>query len=110
MSHASNAQVARTYTLPPATETDLMFDAEGMDVTHAQTVVFVVTAGAADIETITRYRTARDVEVPDSLNFGPVAAGQTRRYQWDDVRGTGLRVTGTSAVGGTAVVEALALG
>jgi hypothetical protein len=51
MSHASNAQVARTYTLPAATETDLMFDSEGMDVTHAQTVVLIITAGTADIET-----------------------------------------------------------
>ena len=108
MSHITNRQSPRTFTLSPGVETDVLFDAEGMDVTHAGKVVILVSAGTAVVDSIRRYRTPLDTEAADPLNYGPVPSGTKKRLEWDDARGSGLRLTLTSTAGGTATVEAVA--
>jgi hypothetical protein len=71
-------------------------------------VVIYVEAGAQPIDTLTRYRRVGTREVPDPFNYGPVPANEKRRFAWRDVRGSSLRLTGTSADGTTAAVEASA--
>lgn len=106
--HITNAQARRTFTLGAGVEKDVAFDAEGMDVTHADSVTVIITAGPNNIITVRRYLTTFDAEWPDPLNYGPVPAGTTARITWDDVKGKGLRVTCTAPADSTAAVEILA--
>ena len=114
MSAIINQMQPRAVVLPAGVETDLFFDAEGLDTDGADSVqvTLVLAAGAPTIETISRYETSLTLEDVDPTNFGPVTGGgggARKTITFDDVRGKSMRLTGTSTTGTTATVEAVVL-
>lgn len=110
MSAVTNHMQPRVVTLPAGVETDLFFDDEGMDVESADSVqvTLEVRKGSPAVETFSRYETSLSMEGTDPTNYGPLAGGVRTTLTFDDVRGSSMRFTGTSASGTTLTIEAVA--
>jgi len=100
-------------TLAAATETDVISadntapDTNGIDVSTADDFFMILkNTGASDIETVTMYRSPLGTNFNAvGQNLGPVAAGSQIDVRENDLTGSRLRVTATSAAGTTLVVE-----
>jgi hypothetical protein len=96
----TNRAARRTIILPPAVETDLLFDATGMDTESAGALYGMIrNAGANPIATITRYQTLDGITYVDPVNYGPLAPLAVKPLPFLPVFDDFTRLTATSLLG-----------
>jgi hypothetical protein len=93
---------ARNIALLPGVETDLLFNADGMETKTADDLaVALENLGANAIETVTRYQIRDGIIYQDPVNYGPIAPGNKLIKDWKDVFDDYTRITATSVNGST---------
>lgn len=98
----TNQSRSRDIVLLPGVETDLLFNADGMDTrTAADLAAAFENLGPNPITVITRYQIRNGISFQDPVNYGPVAPAPTGKLikDWKDIFDDFTRITATSNVG-----------